>query len=224
MAKQQQPKKKPPVVEAKTIPKKPNLLNNLLKRHRQQAFPERSIAYAAKKMGIEPAYLVKVESGDLEKPNDDTFPILVKWYCNNSDWAKTLTWVKSLANAGELHSDDLALGVGRSARLNPEGKSWITIFGPGYQLNSMDELLTGAAHTYVAVECLASLMIAVPGSAPVLASMLKTAAPHLFCRGSSRIVLGDARAQPSSLRRRYTSGVRRSWMSMDTYSERVLRG
>jgi len=141
------------------MPKKPNLLNNLLRRMRETTFPERSIAYAAKKMEIAPAYLTKLENGDLEKPNEETFQTLLKWYGKEDEWAKTLNTIWMLANNGELPSDDVSVGVGRSACLAPKGKTITALFGAGYQVESFDDFITNVNESYISVYCIVNFLM-----------------------------------------------------------------
>jgi transcriptional regulator with XRE-family HTH domain len=133
--------------------KKPNVLNNLLRRVREQKFPGGTIAHAAEKIGIPHTYLTKLENGDIEKPNEENFEKILEHYGRPTGLDGLFQVLMELAANGDLPGDDGPRTVVPCAtRVAMIGLASKAYFGATYTIDTMKQLPIAASEYVISVE------------------------------------------------------------------------
>lgn len=83
----------------------PNVLNNLLKALRLKYIGKRSVTKVAESITEFPAYVTKIESGEISKPSKDVLPKLINLYTPWGGWAEPITLLHEAVDSGALSND-----------------------------------------------------------------------------------------------------------------------
>jgi hypothetical protein len=87
----------------------PNVLNNLLKGLRQKHFGRRSGSKVAETIGVLPAYIAKIESGEITRPStkqgSNVLSKLIALYSPYGDWEEPLTLLAEAVETNALSND-----------------------------------------------------------------------------------------------------------------------